>query len=79
MGADACKETADSMTEDGVPGQISKMNGIHHGYMGTQIAAPAHAHRSEDSNIVACGQASFNQLWHQADGRSCCSQSRNRN
>ena len=70
VGGNPRAKTPDGMAQDGMAGQIAEFQGIHHGHMGAEISAPAHAHSCKYGDIVALGQASFHQTRHQADGRS---------
>ena len=56
VGAHTGHNSAESMRENGFSGESGFTQKIHHGNVSAQIAAPAHAHGCEYSDITAVGQ-----------------------
>ena len=68
MGEDAGTQAADGVAGDGAAGEVGALQAGHHGHVGGQVAAPAHAHGSKDGNVLRSRQAGGQQSRHQADG-----------
>ena len=70
VGRDAGAESADGVGPDGLADELAVAQRVEHGGVGTQVAAPAHAHGSEDGDGVVGDDAVGDELGHQADGGS---------
>ena len=68
VGEHAGAQTADGVADEGGAHQVAGLQAVHHGNMGAEIAAPAHAHGGEHGDIVGVGQAGQQQILSNADG-----------
>ena len=71
MGEDAGTDAADGVAKDGFAGELAGSEAVHHGYVGAQVSAPAHAHGGEDRHISSCGLAVCQHTRDKGDGCSC--------
>lgn len=63
-------QPADGVGQDGLAGNVGKAQGVHHGHMGAQVAAKAHAHAGKHRHIMRVGQAFCDQAGHDGQGRA---------
>ena len=61
-------QAANGMSKNGMSRQLTAFEVVHHCNVGAEVAAPAHAHRSEDRHVAGSGTSGGNQLGNQADG-----------
>ena len=79
VGEDAGHDTAYGVAEDGFACELAGSEAVHHGDVGAQVSAPAHAHGGEDRDVSAGGLAVCQHAGDQGDGRSCGAQGRDGN
>ena len=65
---DAGDESADGVGKDGLGGQFPVAEGVEHGGVGAEVAAPAHADGGEHGDGVAVNPAFRHEVGHQSQG-----------
>ena len=78
VGSNAGNETSDGVACDCFARKIGTAEGCHHGNMGAEITAPAHAHCCKDRNIVCIGCAGREHFRNEADCCACGTEGGNR-
>ena len=68
MGGDAGTESADGVGTDGFADEFAIAEGVEHGSVGGEVAAPAHAHGGEDCDGVVGDDAFGDETGHKTQG-----------
>ena len=68
VGEHACAQTANGVAHNGGAGELAALEAIHHGHMGAEVTAPAHAHGGEYGDVMGIGKAVGDQILDDGDG-----------